>query len=111
MWIVETPIFTAQALKLLDDEEYRQVQLVLLLRPDAGALIPGNGGLRKLRWRRPGMGKRGGLRILYHAASTSVLYMLLAYRKSRQENLSRQQLATLRRLVRDNLLEHPLETS
>ena len=61
MQFIETPIFTKQITELLSDEEYRRLQEVLLLRPEAGDLIPGGGGLRKLRWRVSGTGKRGGL--------------------------------------------------
>lgn len=48
MRFVETPVFTRAVLNLLSDDEYRSLQLALVLRPDAGDLIPGSGGLRKL---------------------------------------------------------------
>lgn len=57
MLFVETSTFTRQVIELLDDEEYRRLQEVLLMRPEAGDLIPGGGGLRKLRWRVAGKGK------------------------------------------------------
>jgi mRNA-degrading endonuclease RelE of RelBE toxin-antitoxin system len=47
-------------------EEYRSLQMALLLRPEQGALIPGSGGLRKLRWSAKGRGRRGGCRIIYY---------------------------------------------
>jgi hypothetical protein len=50
MRFVETPVFTAAVTSLLSDEEYRQLQLALLIRPAQGVLIRGSGGLRKLRW-------------------------------------------------------------
>lgn len=50
MRFVETPVFTRAVTSLLSDEEYRQLQLALLIRPEQGALIRGSGGLRKLRW-------------------------------------------------------------
>jgi hypothetical protein len=65
MRFIETPVFTRTLVALLDDEEYRYLQLALLQRPAAGALIPKGGGLRKLRWSLPGRGKRGGLRVIY----------------------------------------------
>ena len=61
MEFIETPIFTKAILELLTDEEYRALQLALLFRPENGALIKGSGGLRKLRWKRKGSGKRGGI--------------------------------------------------
>jgi len=48
--IIETSIFTRQVQALLSDEEYRQLQMALVLHPDMGSLIPGSGGLRKARW-------------------------------------------------------------
>jgi len=63
---IETPIFSRQLYDLLADDEYRALQLALLLRPEQGARIAGSGGLRKLRWRLRGKGKRGGLRIIYY---------------------------------------------
>lgn len=65
MRFVETPVFTAAVTSLLSDEEYRQLQLALLIRPEQGVLIRGSGGLRKLRWGARGHGKRGGVRVIY----------------------------------------------
>jgi len=58
--IIETSIFTRQVQALLSDEEYRQLQKALVLHPDKGRLIPGSGGLRKIRWSIPG-GEKGGV--------------------------------------------------
>jgi len=60
MVFIETPIFTKLVKELLSDEEYRSLQEALLLRPETGDVIPGGGGLRKIRWRMSGKGKRGG---------------------------------------------------
>jgi len=66
MVFIETPIFTKLVIELLSDDSYAELQQMLLLRPDAGDVIPGSGGLRKVRWRIAGQGKRGGLRIIYY---------------------------------------------
>ena len=58
MRIIETPFFTQRIQRFLSDEEYRQLQQQLVAWPDAGKLIPGSGGLRKLRWAMGGHGKR-----------------------------------------------------
>lgn len=71
-----------------------------MLRPEQGALIRGSGGLRKIRWRRAGMGKRGGLRVIYFWEATSAkFYMLTMYRKSKQDDISPGQLRILRGLI------------
>jgi len=102
MRFIETPIFTEDVERELSLEEYRQLQLTLLLRPTQGNLIQGSGGLRKLRWYRAGMGKRSGLRAIYFwEAMSETCYMLMVYRKNDQENLTPKQLATLRRLIKE----------
>ena len=58
MEFVETPLFTRLVKKLLNDDEYRELQEVLIYRPDLGDVIQGTGGLRKIRWMRKGRGKR-----------------------------------------------------
>jgi hypothetical protein len=65
MRFIETPVFTRVVVELLGDEQYCSLQLALFLRPGLGPVIRGSGGLRKLRWSRPGAGKRGGLRVIY----------------------------------------------
>ena len=102
MRIVETGIFTKALRGLLDEESYRALQLALVLRPEQGALIPGAGGLRKVRWGIEGKGKRGGIRIIYFwDPKESVLYMLLVYGKNVQDDLTSAQLRALSRLVRE----------
>ena len=104
MIFIETPIFTDEVRNLLPDENYRALQLALLFRPDAGALIPGSGGLRKLRWHLAQSGKRGGLRVLYYwDRPADTLYMLWIYKKNRQEDLTADQLKILSRLVKEYL--------
>jgi len=87
---------------LLPDEEYRQLQEALLMRPEAGKLIPGGGGLRKIRWRISSTGKRGGLRIIYYwDTPDGTFFMLTVYKKSKQEDLTQSQLKILRKLVEE----------
>lgn len=102
MLFIETPIFTKQIKGLLPDSEYRKLQEALLMRPEAGDLIRGSGGLRKIRWRAPGTGKRGGLRVIYYwDVPDDTFFMLVAYKKAKQEDLTQEQIKMLRRLVED----------
>ncbi len=102
MRFVETPVFTKEVCHLLADDEYRALQLALLFRPEQGAVIPGSGGLRKLRWGVGGRGKRGGLRLIYYwATGEEIFYMLFVYPKNVQEDLTPTQLRVLSRLVRE----------
>ena len=104
MIFIETPLFTKLIKDFLPDEEYRLLQLTLLLRPEAGDLIRGSGSLRKIRWNVPGSGKRGGLRIIYYwDVPDDTIYMLLPYKKSKQVDLTPEQLKVLRKLIKEGL--------
>lgn len=104
MRFVETPVFTATIKGLLADAEYRALQLALMLRPEQGAVVPGSGGLRKLRWAGRGRGKRGGLRVIYiWYVTEETFYMLFAYAKGVQADLTAAQLKALRQLVKEEL--------
>lgn len=102
MRFVETPVFTAALRKHLDDEQYRQLQIALMLRPEQGPVIRASGGLRKVRWAKPGAGKRGGLRVIYYwAPSERAFYMLYAYSKTEQGDLTPAQTRVLGSLARE----------
>lgn len=102
MRFVETPVFTAAIQRHLDDEQYRQLQIALLLRPEQGPVIQGSGGLRKVRWATTGGGKRGGLRVIYYwAPRDQVFYMMYAYTKATQGDLTLAQTRQLSRMVRE----------
>lgn len=101
---IETPVFTALLRRTLDDASYRALQLGLLLRPEQGAVIPGSGGLRKLRFGLQGRGKRGGLRVIYYWDDASAtLYLLYLYKKSEQGDLTLAQIKLLRHVVEEEL--------
>lgn len=99
---LETSVFTRQIGDLLEDTEYAALQGALVVDPEAGDLIPGTGGLRKIRWSEPrrGKGKRGGVRIIYYwFRPHELIYMLLAYSKGQSENLTPAQKRILKRLI------------
>ena len=104
MRLIQTPVLTGAIRRHLEDEQYRQLQIALMLRPHQGPVIPGSGGLRKVRWTTTGSGKRGGLRVVYYwLPDEQVIYMVYAYAKSAQGNLTRAQVRRLGRLVREEL--------
>ena len=103
MLFIETSIFTKEIQLLLPDDSYRMLQSALMLRPDAGSLIRGSGGLRKIRWNLPGSGKRGALRVIYYWDPPDIIFMLFPYRKSAQEDLTTDQLKLLRGMVKELL--------
>ncbi len=100
MTVIETSLFTRRVLKLLSDEYYRELQAELVDDPAKGVVIRGSGGIRKLRWDAEGRGKSGGVRVIYYwAAAKYTMLMLLIYGKNEQDDLTRDQLKILRRLV------------
>ena len=104
MVIFETSAFTKAISGLLDDDDYAALQEALAENPNVGDLIPGSGGLRKVRWAASGRGKRGGMRIIYYWISAKdQIFMLLAYPKSRQDDLTPEQKRVLARLVKKEL--------
>ena len=66
MVFIETSIFTSDVLELLSDDDYAALQQYLVVQPNAGDVIVGTGGLRKVRWMIQGRGKRGGTRVIYY---------------------------------------------
>ena len=77
----------------------KQLQLELLEDPNRGDLIVGGGGLRKIRVARKGGGKSGGYRVIYYRNTPEVIFLLLAYPKNKQDNLSKAELKLLRELI------------
>jgi len=99
---IETRLFTRLVGEYLTDDEYRQLQAALIERPEVGPVIPGSGGVRKLRWRAPGRGKRGGYRVIYYATTAQrVIWMLTMYPKNVADNIPAQVLRQIRKEVED----------
>jgi mRNA-degrading endonuclease RelE of RelBE toxin-antitoxin system len=80
---VETKLFSRLVGDYLSDDEYALLQEALIENPDSGPVVPGSGGVRKLRWGQSGRGKRGGVRIIYYAKlHDGVIWMLTIYSKN-----------------------------
>lgn len=85
---IESPLFAKQVYDYLVDDEYAALQRYLASDPEAGAIVKGSGGVRKLRWARAGSGKSGGVRVIYFARTKQgEIWLLTIYAKSAQENI------------------------
>jgi len=85
---IETPLFTRIVHDYLSDEEYAELQGFLAAHPEAGDIVPGSGGVRKLRWKTKSKGKRGGLRVIYYLrVQAEEIWLLTLYSKTRQNNI------------------------
>ena len=102
MIVIETLAFTRRVMALLSDDEYTAMQWFLRFKPDAGDVIQGAGGARKVRWRKKGQGKRGGLRAIYfHHAEKDTLWMLALYEKKEKEDLSKSDKEVIKQLIQE----------
>lgn len=99
MIFVETILFTSRILDAMSDDEYAGLQNHLSQHPDAGALIPGAGGVRKVRWAGSGRGKRGGSRLIYYWDCGDRILMLYVYLKNERENLTEGQKKLMREIA------------
>lgn len=96
--------FEKTAAGLLSESDILELEIQLVAQPDAGDLIQGGRGLRKLRRPAKGRGKRGGARVIYyHIVANSVILLIVAYAKNQQEDLDRDQLRLLATLVQSEL--------
>jgi mRNA-degrading endonuclease RelE of RelBE toxin-antitoxin system len=85
---IETKLFTRLVQDYLTDDEYRELQVMLIEQPDIGDVIPGSGGVRKLRWKAQGRGKRSGYRVIYYLKRVrNTIWMLTMYPKNVAENI------------------------
>ena len=106
MEFFEAPAFTRHLSRYLVDDEYRELQNRLAAAPELGAVIPGTGGFRKLRWADPrrGKGRRGGLRIIYYYFSNSQqIWLMTLYGKDEALDLTPAEKQTLRSAIASEL--------
>ena len=96
---IETAVFSRIIYDLLDDDRYSDLQSDLIDNPNAGDVIPGSGGIRKIRWSAKGRGKRGGIRVIYYLMAESKIYILYVYNKRENGDLTKDQIKMLRDIV------------
>ena len=101
IFIELTPFVTFRE-RYWTDETFGGLQQFLLATPDAGDLLRGGGGLRKVRWQTQGRGKRGGARVIYYwHVQMDHIYLVYGYTKGRRENLTARQIKVLQSLLGD----------
>ena len=101
MIFIESAAFEQLRQRYLDDDQYALLQAALMANPGAGALIPGAGGVRKVRWAVDGKGKRGGLRVIYYWITTRGHILLLTlYRKAEVTDLTQKERKALGEYVK-----------
>ena len=99
---IETPFFTKAALHYLSDDEYSELQTHLNAAPSSGTVVPGSGGVRKLRWAVAGRGKRGGLRVIYFVrVKREQIWLLTLYSKNVKESIPAHVLRQMRKGIED----------
>ncbi|MBL8533672.1 MAG: transcriptional regulator [Betaproteobacteria bacterium] len=100
---VESAAFERYRPAYLDEDEFAEFQQFLIRNPSAGAIVPGSGGVRKVRWSRSGMGKRGGLRVIYYVhRSPEEIWLLTLYAKANLDNVPGRILKQLLEAFRDD---------
>lgn len=101
--VAETPIFQRYAAEVWTEAEREEFVNFIAAKPEAGDLIRGSGGCRKVRWATAGKGKSGGARVIYFNADDSMIWLLIVYKKAKFDNLPTSFLVELRKGVQDAL--------
>lgn len=91
--VIETPTFQKQAADIWTEEERQDFISWIAQNPLAGEVIPNTNGARKVRWSSFGKGKRGGARVVYfNETEQGVIYLIMVYQKSEQQNITPKQI-------------------
>ena len=101
--VAETPIFQRYVAEIWDEAERNKFITFIAANPEAGDLIRGSGGCRKVRWATSGQGKSGGARVIYFNATDGTIWLLIAYKKAKFDSLPASFLLELKQGVEDAL--------
>lgn len=97
--VAETAVFRKYAASVWDADELAAFIVWIAANPKAGDVIPGSGGLRKVRWARSGMGARGGARVIYFNEHAGRIWLLVVYAKAKFDNLPLDLLRSLKKEI------------
>lgn len=99
---IEVPLFTRRWKEIgLTDKELQSLQIMLLKNPEAGSVMEGTGGIRKVRFPLKNRGKSGGVRVCYtDFTEYEIIYLITAFEKNEQENLTKEERNVLKKLVK-----------
>lgn len=104
MTVVETAEFMRKVKSLLSESERAELVAFIAANPEVGEIIPETGGLRKIRWALPGMGKRGGARVIYfNRLESGWIALVIVYAKAKFDNLPASVLKTWKDAIDESL--------
>jgi mRNA-degrading endonuclease RelE of RelBE toxin-antitoxin system len=98
--VIATRTYEKRIAKLLPPEERAEMENAVATEPERYPVVPGTKGVRKARWSRPGMGKRGGVRLIYYFwVGPNAVVLITAYAKNEKENLTDADKKKIRKIV------------
>ena len=97
--VVETKMFSAKAAKAWTPKQYEDFVVHIANDPEAGEVVPGSGGVRKIRWDKGGAGKRGGVRVVYFNSAAEKTWLLTLYAKNERENIPAHELKKIKEAI------------
>ncbi len=97
--VIETSIFSAKAVKVWTPKQYEDFVVYIASTPNAGEVVPGSSGVRKIRWGKEGAGKRGGVRVIYFNSADDETWLLTMYAKNERENIPAHELKKIKEAI------------
>ena len=98
--VIETPVYTAKAKRILTDDEREAFAVFIAQHPNAGSVVRGSGGVRKVRWAQKGLGKSGSARVIYYnRLDRGEVWLLTVYAKSARSTIPRHELKLIKEVI------------